>query len=216
MPRCRRSKCIRHEPHRRTSGRIRARAPVESIGFIAAVAGPRAGAGPARSVVGVAGDRPVAGWYRAVQPDVAGVGNARAGAASGSVSQKRFCARKLLRFTGLPADAGESRAVLLTPFYSILLRIPRLHQDCDRAALGVRGVVRNRRISGDARLLARYDVRTVLLASFGLASARWLLIGFFPQDVALIIPGQVLHAATFGSFHAAGIQMVYRFFTGRH
>ncbi|HLD13384.1 MAG TPA: MFS transporter, partial [Burkholderiales bacterium] len=25
-----------------------------------------------------------------------------------------------------------------------------------------------------------------------------------------------LHAATFGSFHAAGIQMVYRFFTGRH
>ena len=66
------------------------------------------------------------------------------------------------------------------------------------------------------RLLARYDVRTVLLASFGLASARWLLIGFFPQDVALIILAQVLHAATFGSFHAAGIQMVYRFFTGRH
>ena len=62
------------------------------------------------------------------------------------------------------------------------------------------------------RLLARYDVRTVLLASFGLASARWLLIGFFPQDVALIILAQVLHAATFGSFHAAGIQMVYRFF----
>lgn len=66
------------------------------------------------------------------------------------------------------------------------------------------------------RLLARYDVRTVLLASFGLASARWLLIGFFPQDVTLMILAQVLHAATFGSFHAAGIQMVYRFFTGRH
>ncbi|MEK7261891.1 MAG: MFS transporter [Pseudomonadota bacterium] len=66
------------------------------------------------------------------------------------------------------------------------------------------------------RLLARYDVRMVLLASFGLASARWLLIGFFPQDVALIILAQVLHAATFGSFHAAGMQMVYRFFTGRH
>jgi PPP family 3-phenylpropionic acid transporter len=66
------------------------------------------------------------------------------------------------------------------------------------------------------RLLARYDVRTVLLASFGLASARWLLIGFFPQDMTLMILAQVLHAATFGSFHAAGIQMVYRFFTGRH
>lgn len=66
------------------------------------------------------------------------------------------------------------------------------------------------------RLLARYDVRTVLLASFGLATARWLLIGFFPQDMTLMILAQVLHAATFGSFHAAGIQMVYRFFTGRH
>ncbi len=66
------------------------------------------------------------------------------------------------------------------------------------------------------RLLARYDVRTVLLASFGLASARWLLIGFFPQDMTLMILAQVLHAATFGSFHAAGIQMVHRFFTGRH
>lgn len=66
------------------------------------------------------------------------------------------------------------------------------------------------------RLLARYDVRTVLLASFGLASARWLLIGFFPQDVTLMVLAQVLHAATFGSFHAAGIQMVYRFFTGHH
>ncbi len=66
------------------------------------------------------------------------------------------------------------------------------------------------------RLLARYDVRTVLLASFGLASARWLLIGFFPQDAMLVILAQVLHAATFGSFHAAGMQMVHTFFVGKH
>ncbi|TAM44170.1 MAG: MFS transporter [Gammaproteobacteria bacterium] len=66
------------------------------------------------------------------------------------------------------------------------------------------------------RLLRRYDVRTVLLVSFALAAGRWLLIGFFPQDFALLIVAQALHAATFGSFHAAGMQMVYRFFTGRH
>lgn len=66
------------------------------------------------------------------------------------------------------------------------------------------------------RLLKRHDVRTVLLVSFALASARWLLIGYFPQDIALLIVAQALHAATFGSFHAAGMQMVYRFFTGRH
>jgi PPP family 3-phenylpropionic acid transporter len=67
-----------------------------------------------------------------------------------------------------------------------------------------------------SRLLAHFDVRAVLLASFGLAAVRWLLIGLFPQELALLIVAQVLHAATFGSFHAAGMQMVYRFFRGRH
>lgn len=67
-----------------------------------------------------------------------------------------------------------------------------------------------------SRLLTRFDVRTVLLASFALAAVRWLLIGFFPQDVVWIVVAQLLHAATFGSFHAAGMQTVYRFFTGRH
>jgi PPP family 3-phenylpropionic acid transporter len=67
-----------------------------------------------------------------------------------------------------------------------------------------------------SRLLARFEVRTVLLASFGLAALRWLLIGYFPQELVLIVVAQVLHAATFGSFHAAGMQTVQRFFTGRH
>lgn len=67
-----------------------------------------------------------------------------------------------------------------------------------------------------SRLLRRFEVRVVLLASFGLAAVRWLLIGFFPRDIVLIVVAQALHAATFGSFHAAGMQTVYRFFTGRH
>ncbi|UCH54182.1 MAG: MFS transporter [Pseudomonadota bacterium] len=66
------------------------------------------------------------------------------------------------------------------------------------------------------RVLQRYAVRTVLLASFAAAAVRWLLIAFFPQTTWVIVLAQALHAATFGSFHAAGIQMVYRFFTGRH
>ena len=32
----------------------------------------------------------------------------------------------------------------------------------------------------------------------------------------LLTLAQLLHAATFGAFHAVAIQMVYRFFTGRH
>jgi PPP family 3-phenylpropionic acid transporter len=66
------------------------------------------------------------------------------------------------------------------------------------------------------RILASTALRTVLLASFLLAAARWLLIGFFPDELAILVLAQVLHAATFGTFHAAGMQMVYRFFTGRH
>ena len=65
-------------------------------------------------------------------------------------------------------------------------------------------------------ILARANLRTVLLVSFLLAAARWLLIGLFPQNLPILIAAQALHAATFGAFHAAGMQMVYRFFTGRH
>jgi len=66
------------------------------------------------------------------------------------------------------------------------------------------------------RILGSYALRTVLVASFALAAVRWLLIGLFVQSLPTLLFAQVLHAATFGSFHAAGIQMVYRFFTGRH
>ncbi|OGI38478.1 MAG: MFS transporter [Candidatus Muproteobacteria bacterium RBG_16_62_13] len=65
-------------------------------------------------------------------------------------------------------------------------------------------------------LLARFDLRQVLLTSFLLASVRWLLIAFFPNEPVLLTLAQLLHAATFGAFHAVAIQMVYRFFTGRH
>ncbi|MFP5348968.1 MAG: MFS transporter [Gammaproteobacteria bacterium] len=66
------------------------------------------------------------------------------------------------------------------------------------------------------RLMRRWPLRGLLLASFSAAMVRWLLIGFFPDHIAVLILAQVLHGATFGSFHASAIQMVHRFFTGRH
>ena len=66
------------------------------------------------------------------------------------------------------------------------------------------------------RLLARTALRTVLLASFALAAGRWLLIGWFPQHLGILVFAQALHAATFGMFHGASVQAVFRFFTGRH
>ncbi len=66
------------------------------------------------------------------------------------------------------------------------------------------------------RLLARYTLRKVLLVSFAAAVVRWLLIGLFPESLACLLLAQTLHAATFGSFHAAATQTVHRFFAGHH
>lgn len=66
------------------------------------------------------------------------------------------------------------------------------------------------------RMLAHIDVRRILLASFALAALRWMLIGRFPHSLAVLMVAQSLHAASFGAFHAGAIQIVHRFFTGRH
>ncbi len=66
------------------------------------------------------------------------------------------------------------------------------------------------------RLFAHVTLRQMLAASFALAAARWLMIGFFPESLTVLVLAQVLHAATFGTFHAAGMQATSRFFTGRH
>ena len=64
-------------------------------------------------------------------------------------------------------------------------------------------------------VLARFSLRRVLAASFILAAARWLLLGSFAEHLWLLIVAQVMHAATFGSFHAAAIHFVQRSFGPR-
>jgi len=68
---------------------------------------------------------------------------------------------------------------------------------------------------GMSKILARFSVRRVLLASFLLAALRWLLLGSLAEYLWLLLLAQVLHAATFGSFHAAAIQFVQRSFGAR-
>lgn len=64
------------------------------------------------------------------------------------------------------------------------------------------------------RILARFGARRVLLWSLGLAAVRWLLIGAFVDRVWVQVLAQVLHAATFGTFHAAAIHLVHLYFPG--
>jgi len=66
------------------------------------------------------------------------------------------------------------------------------------------------------RWLPKYGIRLVLIISLILSTYRWLLIGFFPDNLTLILIAQLLHAASFGSFHAAAIAWVHQHFIGKN
>ncbi|MEE8056694.1 MAG: MFS transporter [Pseudomonadales bacterium] len=64
------------------------------------------------------------------------------------------------------------------------------------------------------RLLDRFSLRYIMLASLILSVIRWLLIGFYVDNWMILIFAQCLHAATFGSYHAFAVEMVRRMFGG--
>ncbi|MBI4937080.1 MAG: MFS transporter [Nitrosomonadales bacterium] len=65
-------------------------------------------------------------------------------------------------------------------------------------------------------LMRRFSLAQMLTASLMLAVLRFLLIGWFVDSLPLLLLAQVLHAATFGAFHASGVALVHQFFQGRH
>ena len=66
------------------------------------------------------------------------------------------------------------------------------------------------------RLLQTISVRRLLLVSFLLTALRWVLIGFFVDNLSVLFFAQLFHAFSFGVFHAVSISLVHRFFTGSH
>jgi len=65
-------------------------------------------------------------------------------------------------------------------------------------------------------LYRAFTLRQILIASFALAVVRFLIIGWAADSAALLVLAQTLHAATFGSFHAAAIGVIHKLFRGRH
>lgn len=65
-------------------------------------------------------------------------------------------------------------------------------------------------------LVKRFGFTRILLASFAAAVLRFLLIGWTVDVVVLLLFAQMLHALTFGSYHAASVGLVHQFFQGRH
>ena len=64
------------------------------------------------------------------------------------------------------------------------------------------------------QLLRRFTLRALLLASFGCAVVRFLAIGWGVESLAVLAVAQLLHAATFGAFHACSVAAVHRLFPG--
>lgn len=67
-----------------------------------------------------------------------------------------------------------------------------------------------------SRLYLAFTLRSILIASTLLAALRFVVIGWSADSMVLLLAAQTLHAASFGSFHAAAIGVVHKLFRGRH
>ena len=65
------------------------------------------------------------------------------------------------------------------------------------------------------QLMRRFSLRALLIASFLCAALRFAAIGWAVDLLAVLALAQLLHAATFGAFHAASIAAVHKLFPGR-
>ena len=66
------------------------------------------------------------------------------------------------------------------------------------------------------KILRRYSLKAILLMSLFLGVFRFILIGASPDHLYLLFIAQMFHAATFGSFHAASIEVIAYYFKGRN
>lgn len=65
-------------------------------------------------------------------------------------------------------------------------------------------------------LAGRYGFVRILIFSFGAAVVRFLIIGWGVDVLVLLLFAQVLHAATFGAYHASSVGLIHEYFQGRH
>lgn len=65
------------------------------------------------------------------------------------------------------------------------------------------------------RVLRHVRVETVFLLTLLTAALRFLAIGWWVDQLAVLIVAQALHALSFGAYHAAAMALVHRHFRGR-
>lgn len=67
-----------------------------------------------------------------------------------------------------------------------------------------------------AKLFAVFRVRSLVLIAIVLTFLRWAITGQLDHSLSWIVFAQILHAASFGLFHASAIYLIDRYFTGSH
>ncbi|HEX7810729.1 MAG TPA: MFS transporter [Burkholderiales bacterium] len=66
------------------------------------------------------------------------------------------------------------------------------------------------------RLMRAFSLNQILMASFGCAFVRFLLIAWGVQSLTVLLLAQVMHAITFGAYHSAGVALMHHIFRGRN
>lgn len=66
------------------------------------------------------------------------------------------------------------------------------------------------------RVFKHYSLRGLMLFSLAVAAVRWSLTAMFPVYLSVMLLAQVLHAVTFGVYHATAIRLIHQLFRGRH
>ena len=66
------------------------------------------------------------------------------------------------------------------------------------------------------RLLPVFGPRALMTVALLLSALRWVLIGALADNLPVLLFAQVLHAASFGVYHAVGISMINHYFVGRN
>lgn len=65
------------------------------------------------------------------------------------------------------------------------------------------------------RWLPRFGAWPLLMVAIGVTAVRWWLLASLPQLLPVMLLTQVMHAASYGLYHAAAISLIHAFFPGR-
>lgn len=64
-------------------------------------------------------------------------------------------------------------------------------------------------------LMKRFSAACLFVAALFITAIRWFLLGAFVDSIVILIIAQLMHAATFGLYHAAAIHLIHGYFPGR-